>query len=401
MMRHFGVAATFLAVALAGCTDGFDGDATAVICTNLGPITIQLYPDEAPVTSQNFLDLADEGAFDDVPFHRIITGFMMQGGDVTNGDGTGGKTASGDKLPDETHPDRPHDKAGLLSMANRGGDPTTGSSQFFITFAPTPHLNGKHTVFGEVIAGMDVVERVEDEAGSRSGTPEADVHMTTVIPGTTDVSACPAPPTPTAASIRADAITAGTFHVTATTDEILVWAINDGDEAGEITWDLQRADGSAWPEGWSATFAEPTATVSGQRAQHTVLTLTVPEGTSGSFDAILATGMSQTPLTIDVALDGQRISQLGDDVRVHYIGTCLADGVVFQEGEIGDDQFQVIVGDSTTVPGFSYGMLGLQLGEEAVLTLPALLAYGDNGGPCGGKDPADIQFEIDITAFRS
>lgn len=394
MIRHFGVAATFLAVALAGCTDGFDGDATAVICTNFGPITIQLYDNEAPVTSQNFLDLAANGDFDDVPFHRIITNFMMQGGDVTNGDGTGGKTASGDKLPDETHPDRPHDKPGLLSMANRGGDPTTGSSQFFITFVPTPHLNGKHTVFGEVIDGMEVVERVEDEAASRTGAPEADVRMITVLPGTTDATACPDEQPLEPANVAIDTITPGTFRVTDTTDRILVWARNLDDARGSLTWDLTGTDGGALPDGWSATIEGPEA-VSGGGTAHTVLELTVPEGTSGTFGLELRVGASSQAILVDVALGNGPVSAPGDRIQVEYAGSCTEDGRAFDDGA-----FPTTLASGETVPGFDFGLLGLFEGESATLVLPGALGYGDSGGPTGCPG-GSLTFDVTVAEFLS
>ncbi|PKM92110.1 MAG: peptidylprolyl isomerase, partial [Euryarchaeota archaeon HGW-Euryarchaeota-1] len=126
----------------------------ATIETNKGTIKIELFTDKAPKTTQNFIDLANKGFYDGVIFHRVIPGFMIQGGDPT-GTGTGGP---GYKINDEFHPDLKHDKKGILSMANAG--PNTGGSQFFITLAPTPWLDGKHAVFGQVIEGMDVVEKI-------------------------------------------------------------------------------------------------------------------------------------------------------------------------------------------------------------------------------------------------
>lgn len=386
MIPRLGIALALVAVALAGCTDGFEGDSVAVICTNFGPITVELF-DETPVTSQNFLDLADAGDFDGVPFHRIISGFMMQGGDVTNGDGTGGKTASGDKLPDETSPSLKHDKAGILSMANRGSDPTTGSSQFFITFKETPWLDGKHTVFGHVIDGMDVVERVEEEAASSSGSPRADVEMITVLPGTTDVGSCPAAQPLEPANVAVGTITGG-FDVTNTQDRILVWAQNLGPK-GSLTWDL-----TGIPEGWTASFTNAPDTVAKDKTAHTILELTVPEGTSGSFDATLMVGASSQPLTIDVALDGERVTGPGDHVDLEYRGSCTDGGKEFDTGA-----FDTTLGSGRTVPGFDYGLMGLALNEEATLLLPADLGYGPSGGPTGCSN-GELTFEVSILAFR-
>jgi cyclophilin family peptidyl-prolyl cis-trans isomerase len=120
-----------------------------------GEIVIELFASEAPKTVNNFVFLAREGYYDGVTFHRVIPGFMAQGGDPT-GTGSGGP---GYRFDDEFHPSLRHDSPGVLSMANagvRGGQGTNGS-QFFITFVPTPHLDERHSVFGKVTEGMDVV----------------------------------------------------------------------------------------------------------------------------------------------------------------------------------------------------------------------------------------------------
>ena len=119
-----------------------------------GEFVIELFAKEAPKTVNNFVFLSREGYYDGVTFHRVIAGFMAQGGDPT-GTGAGGP---GYRFEDEFHPDRRHDSAGVLSMANAG--PGTNGSQFFITFVATPFLDDKHTVFGKVIEGMDVVNGI-------------------------------------------------------------------------------------------------------------------------------------------------------------------------------------------------------------------------------------------------
>jgi len=128
----------------------------ATIETDKGDIEVELYPGHAPKTVNNFVFLAEEGFYDGTSFHRVIPGFMVQGGDPT-GTGRGGP---GYKFEDEIE-DNPlsHDGPGVLSMANAG--PNTNGSQFFITHAKQPHLDDKHTVFGEVVEGQDVVESID------------------------------------------------------------------------------------------------------------------------------------------------------------------------------------------------------------------------------------------------
>jgi Peptidyl-prolyl cis-trans isomerase (rotamase) - cyclophilin family len=124
------------------------------IKTNMGTIVAEMFEDKAPKTTENFISLVNKGFYDGVVFHRIIDGFMIQGGDPT-GTGMGGP---GYQIPDEFGPGLTHDDEGYFSMANAG--PNTGGSQFFITLAPTPWLDGHHAVFGKVVDGIDVVRKI-------------------------------------------------------------------------------------------------------------------------------------------------------------------------------------------------------------------------------------------------
>ncbi len=126
----------------------------ATIETDRGNIELQLFPENAPKTVNNFVFLAREGFYDGVTFHRVINDFVIQGGDPT-GTGRGGP---GYEFEDETRNNPLKHETGVISMANAG--PNTNGSQFFITHSPQPHLNGKHTVFGKVINGMDVVNSI-------------------------------------------------------------------------------------------------------------------------------------------------------------------------------------------------------------------------------------------------
>ena len=162
---------------------------TATLTTTQGTVTVRLFPDQAPKTVRNFVELA-EGTrewtdprtrrtdraklYDGTVFHRVIPDFMIQGGDPL-GTGTGGP---GYKFADEIHPDLRFDKPYLLAMANSG--PGTNGSQFFITVGATPWLNGKHTIFGEVIGGADVVEEISRVPTVPGDRPVKDVVLQTV-----------------------------------------------------------------------------------------------------------------------------------------------------------------------------------------------------------------------------
>lgn len=132
-----------------------------VLKTNQGDITLELLPKVAPKASENFKALAKKGYYDGVIFHRVIKNFMIQGGDPT-GTGMGGESIWGKSFEDEFSPNVVFDKAGILAMANAGKN--TNGSQFFITTKPTPWLNGYHTIFGNVVEGMEVVKKIENTA---------------------------------------------------------------------------------------------------------------------------------------------------------------------------------------------------------------------------------------------
>ena len=152
-----------------------DSITVAVIKTNMGTIEIQLFPDKAPKTVENFEGLANKGYYKGVIFHRVIDKFMIQGGDPT-GTGRGGESIWGKSFEDEFDPSLKFDEPGILAMANAG--PNTNGSQFFITVVPTPWLDGHHTIFGKVIGGMDVVYAISKVPTSKPGDkPLKDVVM--------------------------------------------------------------------------------------------------------------------------------------------------------------------------------------------------------------------------------
>jgi len=139
-----------------------------VLDTNQGAIEIKLMPEAAPRACENFATLVEKKYYDGIIFHRVIKKFMIQGGDPT-GTGRGGESIWGRPFEDEVAPEAAFDKPGLLAMANSG--PNTNGSQFFITTARTPWLNMRHTIFGEVISGYDVVERIENSPADSSNRP--------------------------------------------------------------------------------------------------------------------------------------------------------------------------------------------------------------------------------------
>ncbi|HYB17386.1 MAG TPA: peptidylprolyl isomerase [Streptosporangiaceae bacterium] len=162
---------------------------TATLQTSQGTVVVRLFPDHAPKTVRNFVELAEGGRqwtdprtgrateaklYDGTVFHRVIPDFMIQGGDPL-GNGRGGP---GYRFADEIHPDLVFDRPYLLAMANAG--PGTNGSQFFITVAPTPWLNGKHTIFGEVIEGTDVVDRISRVKTGSQDRPVEDVTVESV-----------------------------------------------------------------------------------------------------------------------------------------------------------------------------------------------------------------------------
>lgn len=147
---------------------------TATISTEKGDMVLELFADKTPITVNNFVFLAREGFYDGTIFHRVIADFMAQGGDPT-GSGRGGP---GYRFQDEFHPSLKHNKPGILSMANAG--PGTNGSQFFITHVPTPWLDNKHSVFGQITSGMDVLMSIPPRDPMRPEYPGVKINKITI-----------------------------------------------------------------------------------------------------------------------------------------------------------------------------------------------------------------------------
>ena len=170
-------------VLVAGCvqTGNVAGDGSmsknrlAIFDTSVGNFAVELLEDKAPQTTANFIKLAQSGFYEGTAFHRVIDGFMVQGGDP-DGDGTGGR---GYTIKDEFGPGLKHDSPGILSMANAG--PDTGGSQFFITVVPTPWLDGKHAIFGKVSSGYNVVEMISRTPVDARDRPLEPVVINSVV----------------------------------------------------------------------------------------------------------------------------------------------------------------------------------------------------------------------------
>jgi len=147
---------------------------SATLSTDAGDMVFELFSDKAPLTVNNFVFLAREGFYDGTIFHRVIADFMAQGGDPT-GTGRGGP---GYRFRDEFHPSLRHDRPGLLSMANAGAN--TNGSQFFITHVPTPWLDNRHSIFGQITQGLDVLLAIKPRDPQREDAPAVHLNSVTI-----------------------------------------------------------------------------------------------------------------------------------------------------------------------------------------------------------------------------
>jgi cyclophilin family peptidyl-prolyl cis-trans isomerase len=169
-----------LIITVSGCTQTDDNmtdkksNRYAVFDTSMGTFKVELFEDKTPITAGNFINLSQQGFYDGLIFHRVVDGFMIQGGDP-NGDGSGGP---GYTIKDEFHPTLRHISAGIVSMANRGAD--TGGSQFFITLAPAPWLDDKHAIFGKIVDGIEIVKAIGGVETGPMDRPIEDVVMNSV-----------------------------------------------------------------------------------------------------------------------------------------------------------------------------------------------------------------------------
>ncbi len=404
------VALCIVVATMAGCMQ--DKQSSQVLFeTSLGDFVVELWPDKAPRTVENFLQYVDDGFYDGLTFHRIFPGFVVQGGGYEPDHETL-RTPRG-PIANEAKLDVPNEKW-TLSMA-RLTAPDTATSQFFINLDDNPSLDKTssapgYAVFGKVITGRDTIEAMTKVTPGRSfgqagGYFPADPiiiekasrgsgHREAPVPEPPEAFACPAGPVPGTAGVVADTITPGIFCITHSTDEILVWARNFGDVAAPLEWSLTGPDGGSLPDGWNTSFAAPGATLGAARsateAAHTMMRVMVPSGEAGVFPLELRTGNSVAPLAAHVDLRHPNVAKEGDSVNVAYTGRCVSDGRQFDSGE-----FPLTLGGGRAIIGFDRGVIGMGLKESATIYLPAPMAYGYNGGPCSG-DQADLIFDVEI-----
>jgi cyclophilin family peptidyl-prolyl cis-trans isomerase len=321
----------------------------AEIKTNLGTMVVELEHEKAPLTVANFVGLVEgtkksnkaEGTpyYDGIVFHRVIESFMIQGGDP-EGTGMGGP---GYQFADEFHPTLRHSSKGILSMANAG--PGTNGSQFFITQVPTPHLDDRHTVFGKVVEGIDVIDVIASVPKGAGDRPTEDVVMEKV----------------TILRIGSDA------------------KAFKGDEAH-----FQELQAGA--EARKEAAADEAAQIAAMAVEAFVADLVAKHGEvqkteSGIQYVILEEGTGEVP-------------KQGDNVRVHYTGTFI-DGQKFDSSIDRGQPIEFSVGKGMVIPGWDETLLAMKAGEKRIVVLPPEKAYGEQGvGPIPPNSTLVFEMEL-------
>jgi peptidylprolyl isomerase len=308
--------------------------------TNKGSFITQLYYDKTPMTVANFVALAEgnhpkadekfqgKRFYDGITFHRIIDGFMIQGGDP-DGSGAGGP---GYRFEDEIVDGLTHDSEGILSMANAG--PGTNGSQFFVTLGATGHLDGKHTVFGKVVEGMDVVETIGQVPTGRMDKPEEPVVILELV------------------------------------------IIRKGKAAKEFDA--------------PSTFEEKMASIEEEKQQKVVDAMNKFDSLTEGFEET-ASGLRYKITQVNER--GNKPNQ-GDRVAVHYRGTFM-DGNEFDSSYGKGKPLTIGIGVGQVIPGWDEGIMLLREGEKATLAIPSELAYGERGvGPIPPNTP--LLFEVEL-----
>jgi cyclophilin family peptidyl-prolyl cis-trans isomerase/nitrogen regulatory protein PII len=316
----------------------------AEINTSLGTMLIQLNYKETPVTVANFIalskgthpdvkqDFKEKKFYNGLIFHRVMDKFMIQGGcPLGNGSGNPGYT-----FDDEINPNLKHDKPGILSMANSG--PATNGSQFFITEVPTPWLDGKHTVFGQVISGIEILDKISNVKTAIANRPENDVIINSV-------------------NIIKIGESANNF------DEVSVW-INEEPKLEKRRIEIEKAKREELTKQLEKLSKGYTTTTSGLKYK------------------ILVSTKNKKAVN-------------GNNVKVHYTGK-LMDGNIFDSSIRRNLPFEFKIGEGRVIRGWEEALQILRVGEKASFIIPSNLAYGPRGA--GGVIPPDatLIFEIEL-----
>ncbi|MFD1095486.1 peptidylprolyl isomerase [Salegentibacter chungangensis] len=372
-MRKFNILVLFaVALSLLSCNEEYpelEDGMYAEFETTMGTFVTELYYDQTPITVASFVSLAEgtntmvdstyknKEYYDGLIFHRVIDGFVIQGGDPS-GTGSGGP---GYRFPDETTDSLRHDSTGILSMANAG--PGTNGSQFFITLAPTPNLNGRHTVFGKVVKGLDVVEAIGKVDTDQMDRPREEVVMKEVeiIRKGKKAKGFDAP------NVFKDKLQQIQDEKEATKKRITEAKMKNADRFEELKEKAESLD-----SGLGIYFEKE--------------------------------GEGATPKN-------------GDMVNVSYAG-YFADGTLFdtsreelaremgvfnqtRKDQNGYGPMTTKFGpDAPMIPGFKEGIQQMQVGDKAVLFIPSHLGYGERGA--GGVIPpnTDLIFEVEMTGIQ-
>ena len=316
----------------------------AEINTSLGTMLIQLNYKETPVTVANFIalskgthpdvkqDFKEKKFYNGLIFHRVMDKFMIQGGcPLGNGSGNPGYT-----FDDEINPNLKHDKPGILSMANSG--PATNGSQFFITEVPTPWLDGKHTVFGQVISGIEIQDKISNVKTAIANRPENDVIINSV-------------------NIIKIGESANNF------DEVSVW-INEEPKLEKRRIEIEKTKREELTKQLEKLSKGYTTTTSGLKYK------------------ILVSTKNKKAVN-------------GNNVKVHYTGK-LIDGNIFDSSLRRNLPFEFKIGEGRVIRGWEEALQILRVGEKASFIIPSNLAYGPRGA--GGVIPpnATLIFEIEL-----